>query len=272
MLIVVDGAVDLPDALEGSVSIRAVPGAVWNGDVAFEGDVAELWAQLRRGRYPSTTPPTVSDLMAAYRHPDLVVAVHVSGRLSAVLARAREAAARVATGVVIVDTRSLSVGAGLVATALHRAPRSAGAPSSPVDLARSLPGRLHTFALVQDVEALRRSDHAGLLPTSHLARHQPLVLAVRGRAVALSQHRHRSDAVDELARHLLRSTGGEVGGWALGHGDAADVGVVVDRLSAALARPPAYCTTLDATVGAHLGPESLVVGAITGPVDLGQEG
>lgn len=244
---------------------------MWTGESLFEGDAPELWAQLRGGRYPSTSPPTVSAFVAAYEHPGLVVSVHVSGRLSAALARAREAAARAGNRVVVVDTRSLSVGAGLVATALLRAALHTGAAQSLPELASSLPERLHTFAVVQDVEALRRSDRAGLLPSTHLARNHPLVLAIRGRVVALGQPRRRSDAIGSLAGHLRRSTGGEVGGWALGHGDAPDVDEVVARLSDVLGRPPAYCAELDATVGVHLGPDSLCVGAITGPVDLNRE-
>ena len=110
--------------------------------------------------------------MSAYQHPDLVIALHVSGQLSATVQRAQEAAERVGSGVSVIDTGSLSVGAGLIVSELHEVARSESAPSL-VDVARSLPSRLHTFALVQDVDALRRSDRSGLLPSSHLARNHP---------------------------------------------------------------------------------------------------
>jgi DegV family protein with EDD domain len=269
MLVVTDGAVDVPAALEGSAVLRRVAGGVWLGEEAFVGDADEFWAQLRKGSYPSTTPPTVSELMAAYRHPDLVIAVHVSGQLSATVARAKEAADRVGPGVVVVDSRSLSVGAGLIVSAVHCSAVKLGPSQSLVELARSLPDRLHTFALVQEVESVRRSDRASLLPATHLARNLPLVLAVRGRVVPLGQPKHRRGAIDDLARHVRDSTQGALGSWALGHGDAADIGAVADRLSEALGQTPRYCTTLDPAVGAHLGPESLVVGAVTDAVDLG---
>lgn len=279
MLIVVDGAVDLPDALERSPMLRRVPGVVWSGQVAFEGDSDDFWAQLRRGWYPSTTPPTISALSAAYQHPGPVVAVHVSARLSATVKRAREAAMRATTRVAVVDTRSLSVGAGLVASAVHRAACHAGAPASIADYAASLPERVHTFALVQDVDALLRSGRTGLMPAQRLARNRPLVLAVRGRAVALGQARTRRDAIADLGWHLRQSTGTRwrtgthgVGSWALGHGDAADVDAVAERLSEALGRPPDFCTEIDATVGAHLGPESLVVGVLTADASAVREG
>lgn len=268
MLIVTDGAVDLPAELMGSDGLRRVAGEVWVGDGPFSGDDDEFWAQLRKGNYPSTTPPTAGALFAAYEHPETVIALHVSGQLSSTLGRANEAATRAGKRVVVVDTRSFSVGAGLVVTAVHRSAQKADTPPSVIDLARSLPERLHTFALVQEVDSLLRSDRASLLPSSHLAHNHPLVLAVRGRVVPLAQPKNRGAAVDELVRHLRESTDGNLGAWALGHGDAIDLDGVLGHLSRAFEQAPRYCTMLDPTVGAHLGPDSLVVGAISGHVDL----
>ena len=268
MLIVTDGAVDLPETLIGSAWLRRVPGEVWAGEAPFRGGVDEFWAQLRKGEYPSTTPPTVNALTQAYCHPDLVIALHVSGQLSATMLRAEEAAARAGPGVVVVDTRSLSVGSGLVVAAVCRASLTSDAPESLIDFARSLPERLHTFALVQQVESLRRSNRSGLLPAANLARNHPLVLAVRGRVVALAQPKNRNAAIHEVAEHVRRSAGPIPGAWALGHGDATDVDVVLDDLTRAIGKPPTFFTRLDPTVGTHLGPESVVVGAISESIDV----
>lgn len=268
MLIVTDGAVDVPETLIGSAVLRRVPGEVWAGEAPFRGGVDEFWAQLRKGEYPSTTPPTVNALIQAYQHPDLVIALHVSGQLSATMLRAEEAAGRAGPGVVVIDTRSLSVGAGIVVAAVCRASVSLNAPESLIDFARSLPERLHTFAVVQQVESLRRSNRSGLLPTANLARNHPLVLAVRGRVVALAQPKQRRAAIGEVAKHVRRSAGPLLGAWALGHGDATDVDAVVDDLRKAIGQPPSFVSCLDPTVGAHLGPDAIVVGAISGLIEV----
>lgn len=260
MLIVTDGAVDIPERLAVSELVRQVPGEVWGQDGPLPVDQEAFWAALRRGDYPSTSPPTVSALMAAYEHPDLVIGMHVSGQLSATLQRAHEAAERVGPGVSVIDTESFSVGSGLIVKELYDLARSAGAPSL-VEAAQELPRRLHTYALVQDVDALRRSDRSGLIPRSHLARNHPLVISIRGRVVPLAQPRQRSNAISELSRHL--HSGPTLSSWALGHGDASDVDSVVRGLSTYLGREPAFVTTLDPTVGVHLGPDSLVVGVLT---------
>lgn len=268
MLIVTDGAIDVPGTLEQSTHVRIVPGEVWLDEMPFAGSADEFWALLRRGTYPSTTPPTVAALVEAYQQDEGVCAVHVSGDLSATFARAKDAATRVEANVAVIDTRSLSVGAGLIATAAYRAMESSLDHESVIGLARSLPDRLHTFALVQEVEALRRSDRAGMLPKGHLARNHPLLLGVRGRVVALEQPKNRAAGLKLLTSHLEHSAGTEIGEWALGHGDSADSDAVVEHLSQALGKPPWFVTRLDPTVGVHVGPDAIVVGALSGPIDL----
>lgn len=267
MLIVTDGAVDLPDELVDVDLVRSVPGNVWRGETPFTGDANAFWALVRRGTYPTTTPPSVDDLTATYRQSDLVLAFHVSSQLSQTMAHAKEAAQRSGTDVVVVDTRSLSVGAGLVVRAAYMSGLSESSWQRLVDFAHSLPSRLHTFALIQDVRSLHQSRHASLLPSYHLTTHHPLVIAVRGRVVPLNQPKNRKAAIDELIRHLKHSTDGRLSSWALGHGDAADINLVVEQMSEALGQAPSFCTGLDPTVGAHLGPDSLVAGAMTEPTE-----
>lgn len=268
MLIVTDGAVDLPGRLDHSPQLRSVPGQVWLGEQLFTGTQDEFWALLRSGTYPRTTPPTVEALAEAYHHLDLVAAIHVSGELSDTVARAHEAASRAGSGLVIVDSRSLSVGTGLIAAAVHRALDDSSGTQFIADFAQSLPDRLHTFALIQDVESLRRSDRSGLLPKGHLAHNHPLLLAIRGRVVPLEQQKNRVAAVKQLIAHVRHSAGSDIGAWALGHGDASDCDDVVEQLSRALGSPPAFLARLDPTVGTHLGPEALVVGVISSSVEL----
>jgi fatty acid kinase fatty acid binding subunit len=264
VLIVTDGAVDLPPILELSGRVRVVPGEVWVGDEPFTGDRAEFWRTLRQGTFPSTTPPTVNAIAEAYRHHDLVVALHVSAELSATITRAREAAQRAGSGIVVVDTRSLSVGAGLLAAAADRAALDPLAEQSIVDLVTVLPDQLHTFVVVQDPEPLRRSGRAGLLPKHHVARGRPLVLAVRGRAILLDQPKDRAKALRQIVRHARLSTDSNVAAWSLGHGDASDLDDVTDLLSESFGHPPDFVVPIDPTVGAHVGPDAVVVGVLAG--------
>jgi len=268
MLVVTDGAVDLPPRLSSGEGIRVVPGEIWVGDEPFRGDQAVFWDLLRGGTFPSTNPPTISALAEAYDAGELVCAVHVSADLSSTVARGLEAAARVGSGVIVIDTRSLSVGSGMIAAAVRRAGDDPARTTSVIDFAQGLPDLLHTFVLVPEAETLRRSGRAGLLPSGRLARGRPLLLAIRGRAVLLGQPKDREHGMRELITHVKRSSGSEIGPWALGHGDAPDADAIVARLSKAFDRPPAFAVPLDPTVGAHVGVEAIVVAVMAGPVDL----
>jgi DegV family protein with EDD domain len=265
VLIVTDGAVDLPPALEASGRVRVVPGDIWVDDQPFTGDHREFWRTLRQGTFPSTTPPTVSALAEAYLHGDFVLALHVSAELSATVTRARQAAQRAGARVNIIDTRSLSVGAGLLAAAVDRAVLDLAIDETIVDDAVALPNRLHTYVIVQHPEALRRGGRAGLLPNDHVARGKPLLLAVRGRAVVLDQPKDRARALRQLAGHARDSTDADVGHWALAHGDAADVHDVTNLFTASFGQPPDFVVPVDPTVGAHVGPDALVVGVFPAP-------
>lgn len=264
---VVDGAVDVPETLVRAPGFRLVSGTVWSQAVPLADDRTTLWRLLRDGGAPSTSPPTVNALAAAYAGGSTVVGIHVSGRLSVTVARAREAAARAqaesGAQVHVLDTGSLSVGAGLIAWAVHAAAGAARTIGDLVDTADRLPPRLHSFALVQDVRVLRRSDRSGLVPRAHLASGHPLVLAIRGRVVPLEQPRHRHQALEALRRHLATTTGGNPEAWALGHGNASDLSSVSDLLSTALGKEPAFVAEIGPVVGAHLGPDSLVVAALS---------
>jgi DegV family protein with EDD domain len=268
VLIVTDGAVDLPERLENSSHVRVVPGQVWLNEEPVSGGPDEFWALLRRGIYPSTTPPTVNELTDAYRESDPTCAIHVSGELSSTLARAIEAAERAGSDVTVIDSRSLSVGAGLIVAAVHKVLELSSDHESIIDFARTLPDRLHTFALIEHVEALRRSDRSGLIPAGHLSRRHLLLLAARGRVVPLEQPKNRAVALKQLVSHTRHSVGSHIGAWALGHGDAADRHALVEHLSRELQGPPAFVVRLDPTVGAHVGPDAILVGAISGPIDL----
>lgn len=264
MVIVVDGAVDVPPDIEASPWVRTVPGGVWLGDQPFTGSVEEFWALLRSGRVPSTSPPTVAALAEAYAQGDPAIAVHVSSELSTTVARAGEAAGRVGTDVAIVDTRSLSVGAGLVVEGLHRAIQRQSPDTAIVALGAALAHRLHTYVLVQEPAWLRHSGRAGLLPQDHGWRERPLVLGVRGRAIVLEQVKSRHEGIRRLAAHVQSSAGSPVTAWALGHADAPDVEDVVEKLGQALRSPPSFTVSVDPAVGTHVGPAAVVMGAMSG--------
>ncbi|HUJ66705.1 MAG TPA: DegV family protein [Acidimicrobiales bacterium] len=262
-LLAVDGAVDLPDELDSSATIRVIHGTVWLGNEPFVGDRSEFWARLRSGADFSTAPPTVESLSDTYCCAEVVCALHVSAELSATVSHARSASEAVSSRVSVVDSRSLSVGAGLVAAMVHDAMETSTPEAAVADHARSLCERLHTFAVIQDVRSLERSGRAGLLPAHHLSSRRPLVLGLRGRALALDQPRDRAASVRRLAGRAREASAGSITAWALGHGDASDRDEVCETIAKSLGMPPRYVAVIDPFVGAHVGPDAVIIGVMS---------
>lgn len=258
--VVTDGAADLPADAAASLGVRIVRGPVRLDGQPWEGDLEQFWAELGKGPdLPTTAAPSAAALAEAYRGDEPVLAVHASSQLSRTVERAREAAAGVPTSVDVVDSRSLSVGTGLVVMAVAEAARAALTGDPLVSMAETCVEQLHLHAMIDDVAFLVHGGRAGLVTAKagrHARRH---VIAVKGHVIPIRQVRHRAEAVRELVDHVSDHVGAGVSRWAVGHGDAPDIDEIVERLCGVFGSDPAYTTLVGAPVGSHMGPRSVVV-------------
>lgn len=257
--IVTDGAADLP---RSGTAVRIVQGPVHVGERPWDEDVDRFWEQLSKegAELPATEAPSTDQLAMAYAGEEPVLAVHVSGELSRTVEHARQASTTCRATVRVVDSRSMSVGTGLVAFAAAEAARAGVSEARLAGLADEWVDQLHVHALIDDVQFLVNGGRAGLVTTRvsrHAHRH---IVAVKGHVVPVRQLRHRADAVHELVEHVREHAAGGVSHWAVGHGAAPDAGDFVERVTAVFGCEPSYVTLLGPPVGAHLGPRSLVVG------------
>jgi len=274
--VVTDGAADLPDAVAEQSGIAVVRGQVMFAGSEWTGDNHELWQNLERSvesahrrrlfggdrpvAMPSTKAPTVEQLRAAYDTGGEVIAVHVSGELSRTCANAAKAAAGLPGRVRVVDTRSLSVGTAMIAIGVSEALQAGCEANRAVETAASWVDQLHVHALIDDVTLLVHGGRAGLLEkTSDFHGHRH-IMAVKGHAIPIRKVRSRSEAIRELIAHVREHVGDGVTRWAVGHGDAADVGEFSDRLASVFGCDPWFVTEVGPPVGSHFGPRCLVVG------------
>jgi fatty acid kinase fatty acid binding subunit len=258
--IVTDGAADLPAEVAASIGIVVVPPTVRFGEQVWDGPVEDFWRRVRAGAASTTAPPSVEALAAAYRGEGPVCGIHVSAELSRTFEHAGEAAALAGCPVHVADTRSLSVGTALVATAA--AALDVGLEEL-APLVADLTDRVHVHAVLEDVAHLLRGGRAGLVGAEAKPgiRH---VMAVQGHPVLLRQHRDRRRAVHDLLDHIARNhLSRGVERWAVGHGDATDIHVFVDEAQKVFGTPPAFVTLLGPSVGSHTGPGALIVGLLS---------
>jgi DegV family protein with EDD domain len=258
--IVIDGAVDLPLPREEVVSI---PARILKDKRPWSGDVGQFWSALRSDPLGwSTAPPSTDELADAYSGNEPVLAVHVSSALSTTVEHAHAAAAIAGGAVTVCDSRTLSVGAGLVVSALARArPEPEEAPTRTAGII----ARTHTYILVDQVDYLLRSGRLGLFEGEHVRSRRHYLLAVRGHAIPLGYSRSRQHAFLSLLDHLLGTAPNGIEAWALSHGSSADIESLGARASQAIGRAPEFVVLLDPVVGIHVGPDAVVVASLASP-------
>ncbi len=212
--VVCDTACDLPDELLDRHGIGLVPLQVTFGDQVFQDrvglDPQEFFRRLRKGLVATTSQPTVGQFREAYEHAragaDEVVAVILSSGLSGTYANA-EAARRSFEpgGVHLVDSRSASLGAGLLAL---RGAELAEAGWSPPDIVTELTrlrGQSGMFFTVATLENLIRSGRVsrakGWLGT--LLDFKPILsLDAEGRIAPMDRVRGRSHLLPRVLELL----------------------------------------------------------------------
>jgi uncharacterized protein len=141
--IVTDSACDLPAEVIQAHGIRIVPlSLVYNQRVLRDGidiDAPTFVQRLHAGEHPTTSQPPPAAFLQAFRRAaeegEEIVAVLLSGGLSGTLASAEAAAKQVDARIHIVDSRSASLGLGLLAL---RAAELAESGVPPADLASQL--------------------------------------------------------------------------------------------------------------------------------------
>jgi DegV family protein with EDD domain len=269
--VVTDSACDLPDELAAAAGITVVPLTIRFGDQDLvdrrDFTPAEFWARCRASPVlPQTAAPAPGTFETAYRTLAAegatgIVVVSLSSELSGTMQSAAVAAAAV-TDVVpveVVDSRSVTLGVGLIALAAARAGRD-GAPLDAVAaLARDLAGRTHVVGALDTLDNLRKGGRIGgarALVASVLSI-KPVIEVRDGRVEEGGRQRTRAKVLQFLADTVRRAE--PVAALAVGHGDAPDVDVLLDLLR------PLYAGDIvvgqiGAVIGTHAGPG--VVGVV----------
>jgi DegV family protein with EDD domain len=179
--VVTDSTSDLPPDLARSHGIHVVPVLVLFGDKVYHDGIdlrpREFYELLEKGReHPRTNPPPKTDFAEVYRslapEKDLV-SLHVSEKLSQTVVHARAAAEEglpdfqklrgeaERVSLRVVDTRSVSLGLGLLALFAARMARRGIEPAAIVERLEALRERLHVLFLVDTLEYLARGGRIG---------------------------------------------------------------------------------------------------------------
>jgi DegV family protein with EDD domain len=260
--IVTDSACDLPQELADRWGIEIVPLTIRFGDEDLvdreELSTEQFWARCARSaELPSTAAPSPGRFEQAYRRladsgADGIVAVTLSGALSATLQSAELAARAVAADgldVRIVDSRSVTLGLGTIALSCAQQ-AVAGIGLDDVEAtARALAARTRVFGALDTLENLKKGGRIGnakaLLATALSIK--PIIEVVDGVVEEHGKQRTRSKAIAYLVDKVA-TYAGRMEHLAVLHADCPDVDDFVDRL-----RPHAPADIVVGQIGPVIG-------------------
>lgn len=269
--VVTDSATDLADNVNSELGIEVVPLKIRIDDREYV-DVFELskekfWSLSSKAQaLPQTSAPSVGDFEKTFR--DLIsggsseiVCVTLSSELSAtyqsatLAAKTFEGDARIA----IVDSRTASLGEGLMAVSLAEDAARGESYEHLVVKAQSYPGRSRTFGTLDTLDSLRKGGRIGAAQAlvGSLLSFKPVIEVSDGSVQAESRQRTRSRALAYLIEKV-RSFGAisQVG---VVHAQAPDVEDFVSTLQREAGIEEVMLATMGPVIGSHVGPRTIGV-------------
>jgi len=241
--IVTDSACDLPAPLAASLGIEIVPLTVRFGDQEFVDRVdltpAEFWARCAASdALPETAAPAPGAFEATFRRlasagAPAIVCITLSSALSATMQSAQVAARAVADDIAVdvIDSRSVTMGLGMIAVGAGRLARTGADARAVVDHAATLIGRTRVFGTLATLENLKKGGRIGgakALVASMLAI-KPRIEGRDGEVHEAGRQRTRTRALAHLVDIVRRHE--PVDNLAVMHADSAEVDEFVRELA-----------------------------------------
>jgi fatty acid kinase fatty acid binding subunit len=266
--VVTDSACDLPAEVAERLRIRIVPLSIRFADKEYvdreELDTDQFWDLCESSEeLPSTAAPAPGAFEMAYRAlaeegADGIVAVMLSGALSATIQSA-EQAARAVSDVVpvrVVDSRSITMGLGSIVVSAAEAAEE-GADLDEVEaLARDLASRTKVLGALDTLEYLKKGGRIGAARAAlgGMLNVKPIIEIRDGAVEPAGRQRTRRRALDFLVGSAAEQKGVER--LSVMHARCDDVDAFVQRL-VPYAPGEIVVAEIGPVIGSHAGPGTI---------------
>ncbi|MFN2608103.1 MAG: DegV family protein [Acidimicrobiales bacterium] len=273
--VVTDSSADLPADLAAASGITVVPLSIRFGDEELvdgrDLTPTEFWARCAASSVlPETSAPSPGAFEAAFRTAGGgaagggaagVVCVNLSSKLSATIQAANAAAAAVEgeIRVRVVDSRSVTMGLGMIVLAAARAGATTDDVEAVAAVATEAAGRTRVYGTLDTLENLKKGGRIGAaqaLLGSFLSV-KPTIEVRDGEVEPGPKLRTRARALEWLAAKVIDDA--PVGDVAVISGQAPDVDTFTALLAASLPAERLVLADLGAVIGTHAGPRTLGV-------------
>lgn len=269
--VVTDSSCDLPAALADELQISIVPLTIRFGaeELVDRRDLSptEFWSRCATSALlPETAAPSPGAFEAAFRAAaedgaEAVVCVALSGKLSATVEAARNAARAVEGDlpVRVIDSNLVSMGLGVVVLA---AAEMAAAGKTLDDVSGAVEDaipRVHLLATLDTLENLKKGGRIGRAQAliGSMLSVKPVIELRDGEVHAESKQRTRSKALRYIADKV--KSAGSVEQLAIMHGQAPDIDEFIEMLDGVVPRDQLVVGDIGAVIGTHAGPRAMGV-------------
>ena len=272
--IVTDSVSDIPSNLASSLDITMVPLTVNFGVESFL-DGVEITPQeffekiTTASSLPTTAAPSIGAFSEVYK--DLtgkgheVVSLHVSGKLSATLSSATQAAAELGNEhVSVVDTQAVSAMEALIVTAAARVAIAGGSVEEVIAKAKSSIGKTAVYVVLDTLEYLQKGGRIGRAAAlmGGLLNIKPILTLNDGEVHPHEKVRTRAKALARIIE--IVQAGGPYEEITVMHASAKDdAEYLTSVLEPMCSELPIVSSQIGPVVGTHAGPGSVAVATRT---------
>jgi len=271
--VVCDTACDLPDELVEEFGISLVPLHVRFGSTELvdreELSAKEFWRRCEVDKeFPETAAPAPGAFQEAFEAAARagssgVLCVTLSSKLSATHAVACQAAQAAGLAVKVIDSRSVTLGEGLVVLAAAEAAAGGADLEAVAAEALSARDRLFVYGTIDTLENLRRGGRIGgaAAAVGALLSIKPVIEVRDGAVEEESKQRTRSKSLRYLASKVLSA--GPLERFGVVGADAEDFDEFLGLVAGVRASRPTVVGDIGPVIGAHAGRGAIGVAFVT---------
>jgi len=272
--IVTDSVSDIPSDLAKSLDITMVPLTVNFGVESFLDGVEitpkEFFEKIQTApSLPTTAAPSIGAFTEVYK--DLtgkgheVVSLHVSGKLSATLSSATQAAAELGNEhISVVDTQAVSAMEALIVTAAARVAIAGGSVEEVIEKAKSSIDKTSVYVVLDTLEYLQKGGRIGRAAAlmGGLLSIKPILTLNDGEVHPHEKVRTRAKALARIIE--IVQSGGPYEEITVMHASAEDEAeYLTSVLEPMCSDLPILNSQIGPVVGTHAGPGSVAVATRT---------
>ena len=271
--LVTDSTASLPPELAEQLNIHVIPAQVIFAGQTYRDGIdltsAEIYEKLRAApELPTTSQPSAGDFAKLYRslseEADAIISIHVSEHLSGTLASANTAKSTLdGVRIEIIDSRSVSLGLGLIVMAAARAISAGKSVEEIVMLVKDIIPKMNIVFVPETLKYLAKGGRIGKAQgfLGSMLSVKPILTVKDGEMAPLTRVRSRAAGMEYLSKFVAGFSGIEK--LAVEYATTPDdADSLIGRLSLVFPKERIFRSVISPVLGTYAGPDAIAVSVL----------